>query len=234
MKKTSLIIGGHKGIGLVIFNTLKKRGDNIFSISRSKINNKNSISADISTQEGLEKIKKTFKNKKINNLIFSHRYRGLNSHVEFQVMVEATNNIIKIFDNNFFKNSSIVVLSSIASSTIVHDQNATYHYTRGALDTLVKYYACTLGKKKIRINCIQPTKIFKPENKSYFLKKNNVDRKLIEKITPLGRMGDAQDIADLVDFLTSDKSTFITGTIIPVDGGLRLVSQEQIAKIFIK
>ena len=57
MKKTSLIIGGHKGIGLVIFNTLKKRGDNIFSISRSKINNKNSISADISTQEGLEKIK---------------------------------------------------------------------------------------------------------------------------------------------------------------------------------
>jgi len=47
-------------------------------------------------------------------------------------------------------------------------------------------------------------------------------------------MGDAQDIADLVDFLTSDKSTFITGTIIPVDGGLRLVSQEQIAKIFIK
>jgi 3-oxoacyl-[acyl-carrier protein] reductase len=116
----------------------------------------------------------------------------------------------------------------------VHDQNATYHYTRGALDTLVKYYACTLGKKKIRINCIQPTKIFKPENKSYFLKKNNFDRKLIEKITPLGRMGDAQDIADLVDFLTSDKSTFITGTIIPVDGGLRLVSQEQIAKMFIK
>ena len=69
---------------------------------------------------------------------------------------------------------------------------------------------------------------------SYFLKKNNVDRKLIEKITPLGRMGDAQDIADLVEFLTSDKSTFITGTIIPVDGGLRLVSQEQIAKICIK
>jgi NAD(P)-dependent dehydrogenase (short-subunit alcohol dehydrogenase family) len=233
MKKNSLIIGGQRGIGLVIFNTLKKRGDNIFSISRSKVANKNSILADINTVEGLEKIKNEFLNKKINNLIFSHRYRGQNSHEEFQVMVEATNNIIKILENNFLKNSSIVVLSSIASSTIVHDQNATYHYTRGALDTLVKYYACTLGKKKIRINCIQPTKIFKPENKSYFLK-NNADRKLIEKITPLGRMGDAQDIADLVDFLTSDKSTFITGTIIPVDGGLRLVSQEQIAKIFIK
>jgi short-subunit dehydrogenase len=55
MKKTSLIIGGHRGIGLVILNTLKKRGDNIFSVSRSQINNKNFISADINTTEGLEK-----------------------------------------------------------------------------------------------------------------------------------------------------------------------------------
>ena len=46
-------------------------------------------------------------------------------------------------------------------------------------------------------------------------------------------MGDAQDIADLVDFLTFDKSTFITGVVIPVDGGLSLVSQEQIAKMFV-
>ncbi len=234
MKKTSLIIGGHRGIGLVILNTLKKRGDNIFSVSRSQINSKNFISADINTTEGLEKIKKMFKNKKINNLIFSHRYRGLNSLEEFQIMVDATNNLIKIFNNNFFKNSSIVVLSSIATLTTLGDQNATYHYTRGALDSLVKYYACTLGKNKIRINCIQATKIFKPENKSYFSKKNNIERKLMEKITPLRRMGDSQDVADLVDFLTSDKSTFITGTIIPVDGGLRLVSQEQIAKMFIK
>lgn len=230
MKKTSLIVGGNRGIGLAILNILKKRGDNVFCVSRSRVNNKNSISADINTPEGLEKIKNTFKNKKINNLIFSQRYRGFNSLEEFKVMVESTNNIIKIFENNFFKNSSIIVLSSIATSTIVHDQNATYHYTRGALETLVKYYACTLGKKKIRINCIQPTKILKTENKNYFLKKNNSDRKLIEKITPLGRMGDAQDIADLVDFLSSDKSTFVTGTTIPVDGGLRLVGQEYIAK----
>ena len=233
MTKTSLIIGGNSGIGLVISNTLKKRGDKVISISRSELNNKNHISVDISTIEGLQVIKKKFKNKKINNLIFSHRYRGLDSLEEFKVMVESTNNIIKIFEDKFLKNSSIVVLGSIATRTIIHDQNANYHYIRGALDTLVKYYACTLGKKKIRINCIQPTKIFKPENKNFYSKKNNFDRKLIEKITPLKRMGDAQDIADLVDFLTFDKSTFITGVVIPVDGGLSLVSQEQIAKMFV-
>jgi NAD(P)-dependent dehydrogenase (short-subunit alcohol dehydrogenase family) len=233
MTKTSLIIGGSRGIGLVISNTLKKRGDKVINISRSKLNNNNHISADVSTIEGLGLIKKKFKNKKINNLIFSQRYRGSDSAEEFKVMVESTNSIIKIFKGKFLKNSSIVVLGSIATRTIIHDQNANYHYTRGALDTLVKYYACTLGKNKIRVNCIQPTKILKPENKNFFSKKNNLDRKLIEKITPLSRMGNAQDIANLVDFLTFDKSTFITGVIIPVDGGLSLVSQEKIAKMFI-
>ena len=47
-------------------------------------------------------------------------------------------------------------------------------------------------------------------------------------------MGTSNDIADLVNFLTSEKSSYITGTIIPVDGGLRLVGQEQIAKMFKK
>lgn len=44
-------------------------------------------------------------------------------------------------------------------------------------------------------------------------------------------MGTSEDIAYLCDFLTSDMSSFITGTIIPVDGGLRLMSQEGIFKI---
>ena len=111
---------------------------------------------------------------------------------------------------------------------MLDDQNDVYHYTRGALEGLVKYYACSLGKKGVRINCIQPSKLLKPENKNFFLKKNNKDRKILEKITPLGRMGTSEDIANLTSFLTSDYSTFITGVIIPVDGGLRLLSQESI------
>ena len=47
-------------------------------------------------------------------------------------------------------------------------------------------------------------------------------------------MGSSEDIANLTEFLTSKKSSYITGTIIPVDGGLRLVGQEQIAKLFLK
>ena len=62
------------------------------------------------------------------------------------------------------------------------------------------------------------------------LAKNNKVRKMIENITPLGRMGEADDIANLVEFLCSPKSTFITGNSFFVDGGLSLVGQETIAR----
>ena len=56
---------------------------------------------------------------------------------------------------------------------------------------------------------------------------------MIEQITPLRRMGTAKDIANAVAFLCSDKSSFITGQSIYVDGGLSLVGQESIARKYI-
>jgi len=53
---------------------------------------------------------------------------------------------------------------------------------------------------------------------------------LIADITPLKRMGHARDIADLVEFLCSERSSFITGQGFLVDGGLSLVNQETIAR----
>lgn len=228
MVKTSILVGGTKGIGSVIAKKLLDRGDKLFVISRTKKNKSNYIQCDISSSIELLKLKKKIKIQKIDNLIFSQRYRGLDDKKDFEVQLEATNDFIKTFKSNLKKNSSIVILSSIATSTVLDDQNDVYHYTRGALEGLVKYYACSLGKKGVRINCIQPSKLLKPENKNFFLKKNNKDRKILEKITPLGRMGTSEDIANLTSFLTSDYSTFITGVIIPVDGGLRLLSQESI------
>ena len=231
MKKTSIIIGGTKGIGSVISKSLKKRGDLTFIISRNKLDNKNFFKCDINSKFELNILKKKIGNKKIDNLIFSQRYRGAYPEKDFELQLNATNKVIKILKKNLSKNSSIVILSSIATTTILHDQNEIYHYTRSALEGLVKYYACTLGKMGVRVNCIQPSKLIKPENKKYFLKKKNTDRKILEKITPLKRMGKSEDIANLTLFLTSDASSFITGTIIPVDGGLRLLSQESIYRI---
>ena len=74
MKKISLIIGGTKGIGSVITKTLKKRGDKIITVSRSKLKNTNHISLDLNDLANINSIKQKFFKKKIDNLIFSQRY----------------------------------------------------------------------------------------------------------------------------------------------------------------
>lgn len=232
MKQVSLIIGGTRGIGKSIYGCLKQRGDLVYRVSRSCKKNNFNLNLDVTSLLGKKNLGNFFDKNKINNLIFTQRYRGDDKCKEYDLMVKATSEIIKMAKFKK-KNSSIVILGSIASQTIIHDQDEIYHYTRGALETLTKYYACSLGKNNTRVNCILPTKIFKPENKKYFSKKNNKDRKLLEAITPLKRMGDSKDVAYLVDFLTTNKSSYLTGLILPLDGGLRLLGQEQIAKKFL-
>ena len=53
---------------------------------------------------------------------------------------------------------------------------------------------------------------------------------MIKRITPLKRVGEAKDIAYLVDFLCSKKASFITGQSIYIDGGLSIVGQESLAR----
>lgn len=231
MKKNTLLIGGTGGIGKVIYQNLKKRGDNIYIISRSPKSTINHLKCDITDLDELLKLKSKLK-KRIDNLIFCQRYRGQINNEDFNLVLKGTQNFIQTFKNQFSEKSSIIILSSIASETVIHDKNLEYHYTRGALEGLIKYLACDLGKRGTRINGIQVTKILKPGNKKFFFK-NRIgikERKIIEKITPLGRIGCAEDVANLCNFLSVDGSSFITGTIIPLDGGARLKSQESIFK----
>lgn len=231
-KKTSIIIGGTKGIGSVITKKLKSRGDNIFVFSRNGNNKLKNLKLDLLDKGQIEKtFLKNFSKKKIDNLIFSHRYRGNNKDEDFQISLHSVEQIIDLMKKKLSKSSSIIIINSIAVKTIVDDQPQRYHVIRGGLEQLTKYAAIKLGKNGTRVNSILVTKIIKPENKNFFLKKKNKVRKMIEKITPLGRMGTAEDVANLVDFLTNDKSNFITGLSIPIDGGTHLLSQESITKI---
>ncbi len=76
-RKTSIVFGGSRGIGSVISKVLKKRGDKLYVVSRRGNNFSNTVNIDLLDEEDIrQKLKKLFNRKKINNLIFSHRYRG--------------------------------------------------------------------------------------------------------------------------------------------------------------
>lgn len=172
-------------------------------------------------------------NGKITHLIFYQRFRGEgdNWEGELQISLTATKIIIEmcteLFDGS--DENSIIVVSSTAGHLIHTEQPVGYHVAKAGLNQMVRYYAVMLGSRGIRVNCVSPSTVIKEESKQYYAEQENL-RKVYEKITPLHRMGKAEDIADIIEFLCSDKSSFITGQEIIVDGGLSLIGQSALAK----
>jgi 3-oxoacyl-[acyl-carrier protein] reductase len=225
MSATSLIIGGTRGIGGVIAESLSNRGDRVFTLSREDRMDKNHIKCDIRKESN--NISSFVE--EVDYLIFSQRYRGTDWNETFDVTIKGINNVINEVESVFSGSASVVILSSNASTFVLEEQPVEYHASRSALLGLMRSYAVKYGNRNIRFNCISPTSLIKPENKEFYASHPSI-KKMIEGITPLGRMGDSRDIANLVEFLCSDKSSFITGSDFFVDGGLSIVGQESIAR----
>ena len=84
-------------------------------------------------------------------------------------------------------------------------------------------------KKNIRFNCILPSTILKNYNRDFYENNSNISD-LLKEITPLGTIGEDMDVANMVDFFCSEKSKFITGQIIFLDGGISLEGQESLSR----
>jgi NAD(P)-dependent dehydrogenase (short-subunit alcohol dehydrogenase family) len=87
-----------------------------------------------------------------------------------------------------------------------------YPYTKGGMIMFSKYLASYLAKDSIRVNCIAPGGMFNSQPKSF------IDRYI--KRVPMKRMASPDDLKGIALFLASDASQYITGAVIPVDGGL--------------
>ncbi|MFF5080560.1 SDR family NAD(P)-dependent oxidoreductase [Actinoplanes sp. NPDC000266] len=115
------------------------------------------------------------------------------------------------------KNPAVVLLSSITASRGVAGQ-AAYSASKGAVAALARSAAKELGPQGIRVNAVEPGFI-----RTDML--DTLDEKGREQTvgdTALGRLGEAEDVADVIAFLLSDQARFVTGQVIGVDGGLKL------------
>ncbi len=97
-----------------------------------------------------------------------------------------------------------------------------YAAAKGGINALTRQSAVDLAPHGIRVNAIAPGTIMTPLNEKLFDDLEDPSE-LIDtwnKAHPIGRFGEASEVADLAVFLASDKASFITGEIIRVDGGL--------------
>ena len=112
---------------------------------------------------------------------------------------------------------SVINISSIAA-TAPFPNTSVYSGTKGAVDSITLTLAKELGPKKIRVNSVSPGPV-KTEGAASFLG-GDVEARAIA-MTPLGRIGNPDDIGAAVTFFASEDSRWITGEIINVSGGVR-------------
>jgi len=122
------------------------------------------------------------------------------------------------------ENSAAPVIINIGSTLSLRPipQGSTYNIAKAAIDHLTRSLALELGPRGIRVNCVSPgiteTDMYRGRYKS--------DAEYHEAIReasgwhPLGRVGKPEDIAEAVWFLASPAASWITGVVLPVDGGL--------------
>jgi NAD(P)-dependent dehydrogenase (short-subunit alcohol dehydrogenase family) len=169
----------------------------------------------------------------INYVVFCQRYRGSEDpwKGEIEITLTLTKEVIESALPHFATDGdrAIVVVSSVFGDFVGEGQAVSYHVGKAGLNHMMRYYAVNLGSKGIRVNGVTPFTFLKEESREFYLK-NQALHDLYKKITPLGRMGTTQDSAQLIAFLCSPASGFITGQNIFIDGGLSLVWPETLAR----
>lgn len=118
----------------------------------------------------------------------------------------------------FRKKSGVIINMSSVSSMVAIPGQTVYSATKGAVNSMTQTMAKELAPYGIRVNAVAPGFVqtemvdqLPPEKKEEYL-----------KVVPMGRFADVKEIADLVSFLCSDASSYMTGQVLVLDGGLSL------------
>jgi 3-oxoacyl-[acyl-carrier protein] reductase len=129
-------------------------------------------------------------------------------------LVLATQEAVRQFGPN---GGSVINISSVVSK-VAPPNGSIYSATKGAVDTITKSLAKELGPRKIRVNSINPGMIETEGFHSAGIAGSEM-QKAVEAQTPLGRIGQPQDIGSVAVFFASDDSAWITGESVQVAGG---------------
>jgi NAD(P)-dependent dehydrogenase (short-subunit alcohol dehydrogenase family) len=179
------------GIPTLVENIIRKHGHIDILVNNAGINQK---------KNALEVTNDEFKNILQTNLISV-----------FALTREVAKEMVKR------KKGSIINISSMAAQYGLPGV-VSYAASKTAIEGITRTLAVELSPLGVRINCVAPG--FIVTNMSTTALNGDPERK--QKVlsrTPMGKLGDPQDVANAVYFLATDESSFVTGSVLPVDGG---------------
>ena len=239
--KVAIVTGGSRGIGKATAILLAQHGANVVITSKNysslqdaakEMKNVLAIPGDIRKNADVENVVKntleTFGKIDIlvNNAGIFPKVKPLH-----EISEEEWSDVIDVNLTGQFRftkaviphlmktNGCIVNVSSDAGLKSFENFEAdAYTASKGALVLLTKAWAVEYAKYKIRVNCVCPG-IVETDMTSPWLE-SEADRAMAVAEHPIGRIGMPEDVAKAILYLVSDDSSWVTGAILPVDGGI--------------
>ncbi len=242
--KSALVTGASRGMGRATALALASAGARVIvhygrnadeakavvDQIRASGGRADAVAADLAAPDGAHLLAAQVRNLVGNGLDILVSNAGISNATTFETMT------VKDFDSLFAVNvrapyflvqqllpimgdgASIVFLSSLGARAAVGTL-AAYASTKGAINTLVKYFAAALGPRGIRVNAVAPGVI--DTDMSNFTKTED-GRATVMSMQSLKRIGQPADVASVIAFLASDAARWISGDIVAVDGGSKL------------
>ena len=223
-----LVVGGSSGIGLELVRTLLKDGHTVYSASRQM----RELPAEAKFIEldilGDVSILKTEVPEELHGIVYcpgTINLKPFGRLSEDDFLNDYKTNVlgaIKVLQQVIPKlknvpTSSVVLFSTVAANTGM-GFHASVSASKSALQGLAVSLAAEFAASRIRVNVIAPSLTDTPLASALL---SNPERKeASDKRHPLGRIGSATEIADAAAFLLSDKSAWITGQVLGIDGGM--------------
>jgi len=247
--KTALITGGSRGLGLMMAKGFVRAGARVYISSRkadvceqaaaelSKEGTCIALPADITTDEGLQELVDQLaqREKKLDVLI-NNAGKGWEAPLEtfpdigwdsvmninVKSIFKLTRGLLPLLESagSSENPARVINIGSIAADLNKGSTLISYGASKSAAHWLTKTLAHELGPRHITVNAIAPGRFPSAMTAPVMADKELYDAEVAA--IPLGRWGQEADIAGLSIFLASPSAVFITGAIIPLDGGTRL------------
>ena len=243
-KKVALITGGSRGIGKVIAELFMKEGAEVVITSKNQkqlqqtskeIGNPFFIAGDVRNENDVKNvIDKTIKkfgriDILVNNVGVLPKMKPLDKITE-----KEWNEIIDVNLNSHFRftkcvipqmkknGGAIINISSDAGLKAFENFYAdAYTAAKASIILLTKSWALEYAKNNIRVNCVCAAVVDTDMTRNLWLNTKEKQR-ITAAEHPLGRIGTGEDIANAVLYFASDDSSWTTGAILPVDGGVSI------------
>jgi NAD(P)-dependent dehydrogenase (short-subunit alcohol dehydrogenase family) len=238
--KIAVITGGSSGIGLATAKRFVKEGAYVFITGRRQAeldkavaeigSNVTAVQGDVSNLDDLDRLYKEVAVKKGKlDVLFANA--GIVEPIPTADVIPE--HYDKTFGINargvFFAVQKALPLMKDGGSIIVNGSGVwqkgipiypTYGASKAALRSFVRTWTADFAGKGIRTNMISPGPIETPILEGQFGKNTHAMKERFKTMTPMGRIGKAEEIASAAAFLASDESSYITGIDLPVDGGI--------------